>query len=395
MKKKLLFVIPALKLGGAEKSFVNLLNALDYNRYEVDVFFLTRTGVFLDFIPKEVNILPQSQDFSDFSKLFSQSVLKFLKQGKISLIFYKLLFTFSSRLITNPVIKEQQMWKYLKHFFPVQSKKYDIAVSYLEKTSGYYVVEKTDAKKKMGWIHTDLEALGIDFDIENKYLAAFDYLVTVSEGLSERLGEKLPAFKSKIRTIDNINSQKLITALSNEKIDFQFSVGTVNILYVGRLAQEKGLFNALDAMEILIKKGYSINWYLIGSGNKQNEIQKSATAKGIRDKVHFLGVRNNPYPYIKFADIFLLSSFYEGKSISLEEAKILCKPIVITNFSSAKDQILDNDTGLIAEMNAASIAGKIELLIKNKDLSAKLISNLKSSARGNEEEINKLYELIG
>lgn len=394
MKKKLLFVIPALNLGGAEKSFVNLLNAIDYNRYEVDVFLMTRTGVFLDFIPKEVNILPQSQHFSDFSTSFSQSVLKFLKEGQISLVFYKILFTFSSRLIKNPVIKEQKMWKYLKYFFPLQPKKYDIAVSYLEKTSGYYVIEKTDATKKMGWIHTDLEALGIDFDIENKYLAAFDFLVMVSEGLSERLGKKLPAFKSKIRTIENINSQKVITALSTEKIDFLFPEDTVNILYVGRLAQEKGLFNALDAVEILIKKGYRINWYLIGSGNKQNEIQESAIAKGIGDKVHFVGVRNNPYPYIKIADIFLLSSFYEGKSISLEEAKILYKPIVITNFTSAKDQIVDNETGLIAEMNAESIAEKIELLINNKLLSAKMIRNLRNSARGNEEEINKLYELI-
>ncbi len=394
MKKKLLFVIPALDLGGAEKSFVNLLNAIDFKRYEVDVFLMTRTGVFLDFIPKEVNILQQSQHFSDFSISYSQSILKFLKERQISLVFYKILFTLCSRRIKNPVIKEQKMWKYLKHFFPLQPEKYDVAISYLEKTSGYYVIEKTDAVKKIGWIHTDLEALGIDFDIENKYLESFNYLVTVSAGLSERLGKKIPAFKSKIRTIENINSQKIISALSEEKIDFLFPENTVNILYVGRLAQEKGLFNALDAMEILIKKGYGINWYLIGSGNKHNEIQESAVAKGIGDKVHFLGVRNNPYPYIKSADIFLLSSFYEGKSIALEEAKILNKPIVITNFTSAKDQIINNETGLIAEMNAESIAQKIELLINNDVLVAKMIKNLKRSATGNEEEIKKLYELI-
>lgn len=394
MKKKLLFVIPALNLGGAEKSFVNLLNAIDYSRFEVDVFLMTRTGVFLDFIPKEVNILPQSQHFSDFSILFSQSVLKFLKGGHISLVFYKILFTFSSRFLKNPVIREQKMWKYLKNFFPLQPKKYDIAISYLEKTSGYYVIEKTDASKKIGWIHTDLEALNIDFDIEHKYLALFDYLVTVSEGLSERLGKKLPEFKSKIRTVENINSQKIIIALSNQKLDFQFPRNTVNILYVGRLAREKGLFNALNAVEILIKKGYKINWYLIGSGNKQSELQGLAIAKGIGDNVHFFGVRKNPYPYIRFADIFLLSSFYEGKSISLEEAKILNKPIVITNFSSAKDQIIDNETGLIAEMTAESIAEKIKLLITNDNLVAKMVNNLKISAIGNEEEIKKLYELI-
>ena len=120
---------------------------------------------------------------------------------------------------------------------------------------------------------------------------------------------------------------------------------------------------------------------MIGSGNKQSELQESAIAKGIDGNVHFLGIQNNPYPYIKFADVFLLSSFYEGKSISLEEAKILYKPIVITNFTSAKDQIVDNETGLIAEMNAESIAEKIELLINNKLLSAKMIRNLRNSSR--------------
>lgn len=394
MKKKLLFVIPALDLGGAEKSFVNLLNSIDYLTYDVDAFIMTRTGLFLDMVPNEVNLLPLSQDFSDFSISLPKSFMAFLKRGKFNLIYQKLAFTIFNRIHQNPVTKEQKSWKYLKHFFSVQPKEYDVAISYLEKTSGYYVIEKTNAKKKIGWIHTDLEALKIDFAIEKKYLERFDILVTVSEGLSERLSNKLPEYADKIKTVENINSKKIIDSLASKKTEIPFEDNSVNIIYVGRLAQEKGLFNALDAMEILIKKGYTVNWYLIGSGNKKNELEMAAIGKGIQNNVHFLGVQSNPYPYIKAADIFILTSFYEGKSISLEEAKILHKPIVVTNFSSAIDQIEHGKTGLIAEMNAESVAENIEKFINDSELRNQFTENLKNNVSGNETEVQKLYRLL-
>lgn len=394
MKKEVLFVIPALDLGGAEKSFVNLLNAIDYTKYHVDVFLMTRTGMFLDLIPKEVCILPQSDTFSTFSTSFLNSILQFIKQGKPYLALQKVRFSVYNKVENNPVLKEQKSWKYLRYFFAKQPKTYDVAISYLEKTSGYYVAEKTVAKEKIAWIHTDLEQLGIDFEIENTYLQQFTYLVTVSDGLTERLKKKLPQFSAKIKTIENINSKKLIDFLASKTENKSFSKEAINIVYVGRLAQEKGLFNALDAIDILIEKKYPIHWYLIGTGNKKEELEKVAVQKGISGHIHFFGSQNNPYPFIKEADLFILTSFYEGKSISLEEAKILRKPIVITNFSSAKDQIVDGETGLIAEMTPESIAEKIETLLTNVNLVAKLVSNLEQTAFGNETEIEKFYDII-
>lgn len=395
MKKKLLFVIPALDLGGAEKSFVNLLNVMDFERYEVDVFLLTRTGFFLNNIPAQVHVLPQSADFTTFSKPFFSSLFSFLVQAKLNLLFQKLRFTLLSRSSLNSVLKEQRSWKYLKHFFTLQPKHYDVAVAYLEKTSGYYVIDKTKASKKIGWIHTDLEKLGIDFQLELPYLERFDFLVTVSDGLSERLQKKIPQLANRIKTVENINSKIMIGKLAEEKPDIIFPEDRINLLYVGRLAQEKGLFNALDAVEILIKKKHNVHWYLIGSGDQETELQRRAVEKGILENVHFLGTKANPYPYLKASDIFILTSFIEGKSISLEEAKLLHKPIVVTNFSSAKDQIDDRHTGLIAEMNGAAVAEKIELLINNDLLMKKLSKNLKDSAKGNEQEIEKFYNLIG
>jgi glycosyltransferase involved in cell wall biosynthesis len=108
----------------------------------------------------------------------------------------------------------------------------------------------------------------------------------------------------------------------------------------------------------------------------------------------FLGLKSNPYAYISNASAFILPSFFEGKSISLEEAKLLHKPIVVTNFSSAKDQIENEVTGLIADMNATSIAEGLEQLLLNPSLQKDLTSNLKITTFGTENEVTKFYNLI-
>ena len=144
----------------------------------------------------------------------------------------------------------------------------------------------------------------------------------------------------------------------------------------------------------LEKNNLKIKFYLVGKGNIESELKAYALEKGVEQEVVFLGMQENPYPLIKQAEVFMMTSFYEGKSIALEEAKILNKAIVITNFSSAKDQIKDNVTGLIAEMNPESIAEKISLLYHQQDIREKLKANLLQEELGNENEVEKLYQLI-
>ena len=110
----------------------------------------------------------------------------------------------------------------------------------------------------------------------------------------------------------------------------------------------------MEAINLLIKKGLNIKWYLIGAGNMEYDLKRMVSEKNLEDKVTFLGLKENPYPYIRHADIYIQSSKFEGKSISIDEAKILCKPIIITNFRTAKSHICDNVNGLIAEMDPAS-----------------------------------------
>ena len=394
MKKKLLFVIPALEVGGAEKSLINLLNEIDYSRYEVDLFLMSRTGLFLAQVPAAVNVLPESTAFRHFSGPFHISLLHFLKKREMLYFWNKILFTFANRIYRSPVHAEQKSWRYLKCFFPLLEQQYDVAIGYLEKNANYIVADRVKAKRKIGWIHTDLEQLGLDFSFERSHFKKLDYIVTVSEGLTDRLKAAMPEFTAKIRTVENINSKKAILQLAQEEAAVEFDPSFTNIIFVGRLEKVKGVDRALQAINILVRKQYKVRLYLVGDGSERDYLVDQARTLEIMDQVFFLGMKPNPYPYIRNADVYILTSTYEGKSISLEEAKILEKPIVITDFSSAADQIEHQFTGLIAEKNPESIAHHIEQIITDPDLNDKLTANLSQFYSGPESEVQKLYELI-
>jgi len=393
-KKKLLFIINNLNCGGAEKSLVSLLQTIDYSEYAVDLFVFKHEGVFFENLPKEVVVLEEQTIVPYLYSSTKSAILKALKSFNFSAIYLRMVLFFLSKKYKSGVLQEQYFWNYYAKALSKIEKEYDVAIGFQEKNPIYFCIDRVTAKSKIGWIHTDLEKLYLDFDKDYYYFEKLNHLVTVSDGLSDRLRVKLPQFSSKIVTIENIISLNIITELSKERIDVNFDETYFNLIYVGRIAKEKGLFMGLEALKILIEKGHKVRWYLIGDGDQEESLLSEARGYGIDTHIFFLGLKSNPYAYISKASAFILPSFFEGKSISLEEAKLLHKPIVVTDFSSAKDQIEDGVTGLIAAMNATSIAECLEQLLLNPSLQKDLSSNLKNTTFGTENEVTKFYNLI-
>ena len=392
--KKILFVVNNLNCGGAEKALLSLLQTLDYSQVEVDLFVVKHEGVFFKSLPKEIKVLPEPKNIRFFYMSTIKSLFLSLVSLKFKVFYARIMLSLLAKKHKNGVVLEQYFWNYFSKIFTKLDDKYDVAIGFQEKTPIYFCIDKVNATKKIGWIHTDLEVLELDFNKDIEYFNKLDNIVTVSDGLTERLKLKLPQFKSKIATIENIISAKIISNLAKEIVAFNPDKNAFTIIFVGRIAKEKGLFLGLDAIEILINKNYKINWFLIGEGNMKEELRRQAIEKRIQNSIHFLGLKENPYPYLNKSDLFLLPSLFEGKSISLEEAKLLHKPIVITNFSSAKDQIEDGLNGFIAEMNSESIANAIEKLIVNKDLRDQFSTELAATTKGNESEITKFYQIL-
>ena len=396
MKKSILFVIPSLHAGGGEKSLVNLLNQIDYEKYNVDLFLFDKSGVFINSLPKQVKIL----DLPDTYKIFTQglgiSIKTFISQFKFYLAYCRVMFTIKNRIIKNKSKAEQYTWKYLSKSITILDKEYDVSIGYLEKSSIYFIVDKIKSKKKIGWIHTNYESSGMDEKFDRVYFKKLDNLVTVSEECSNSLKVKFPDLKEKISIIYNIVSPKLINELSNRDInkDFIIQDGYINIITVARLSYEKGIGIAINACKILIDEGYKIRWYVLGDGLEKAKLEELILKNKLQDNFKLLGIKENPYPYIKQADIYVQPSRYEGKSIAIDEAKILHKPIVVTNYETAKDQINNNENGFIVEMNEKGLYKGIISIINDVNLQNKLSNNLCNEKLGTESEIYKLYDIF-
>ena len=286
------------------------------------------------------------------------------------------------------------MWSCIKKALPKIDKHYDIAVAYLEGNSVYYCVDAVDADVKIGYVHNDYNQLGFDKNFDRPYFEKLDYLVSVSEECVNVLKENFPHLKDKIKLMLNIVSPSLLNSLGNANAaEYENENGKI-LLTVGRFSQQKGYDMAVEAAKILSDKGYKFKWFAIGKGEMTQQIADSIKELNLEDKFILLGERANPYPYIRNCDIYVQPSYFEGKSIAVDEAKIFAKPIVCTKFPTVYDQLTDGETALLAEINATSIAEKIEALLNSEELCKTLSENLKKEKCGNEEEIDKFYALL-
>lgn len=394
MKKDILFIIPSLSAGGGEKSLINLLEQIDYKKYNVDLFTLNKEGLFLDFVPREVNIIENSIDLEIFKLPLHKSIIKFLSNGKLQLAINRIMFSIKNKKKISVSKREQYAWKYIREAIGSLDKNYDVAIGYLEKTSNYICADCVQANKKIGWIHTDYNKLEADKDFDERYLSKLDYIVTVSEECGEVLKKEFNNLKERVKVIKNIVSPSTIKKMSLENIDIPKNENEKILVSVGRLSYEKGFDIAVKACKILKDNGMKIKWVLVGEGTERSLLEKLINENQLKDEFLLIGASYNPYKYLSKADIYVQPSRFEGKSIAMDEAKILNKPIVATNFSTVKDQITDKVDGVITEMNSEDLARGIMKLLFDSNLKISIENNLKKLKLGTESEIYKLYDLI-
>lgn len=392
MKKKLLFIMNNLNCGGAEKSLLSLLQTIDYSKYDVDLFLFKHEGIFMSKLPKQVNMLEEPHHYRYFDMSIKTALMDCLKNGKFSVALFRLLAGYIFYTEKNAARREQRVWKYLSYTMPALSGTYDAAIGYLEKNPVYFGIEKVKAKKKIGYIHNDYNKLQMDSNIDNIYFEYLDHLVTVSDICGEVLEQRFPQFKRKVEVVQNIVSPTLIHEMSLESSNVYNNKSTT-ILSIGRLNQQKGFEMAVEACKKLVEIGYDIKWYVIGEGEERSKLELMINEYQLCDHFYLIGIKDNPYPYIREADIYVQPSRFEGKSIAIDEAKILNKPIVVTNFTTAKDQITHYENGLIVDMNSTAISEGIIEVMESEALRDSLIECLSKESLGTESEIEKFYAL--
>lgn len=398
MKKRILIVSHALELGGAERSLIGLLEAIDYQNYQVDLFLLRHEGELLKDIPNEVNLLPQISEYT----VLARPMLQTLKEGHILLTFARLFGKIKAtwfnkkNKFTESIVALEYSHKYTFRFMPqIQSQEtYDLAISFL--TPHYIVAHKVNAKKKIAWIHTDYSRVMVDLISEEKMWKVYDNIISISNSVTESFIKVFPKLKGKIILIENILPEKMIKKQVNEIDVSKELVGDgIKLLSIGRYCYQKNFDNVPAICKMILEAGIDVCWYIIGYGPDEVLINKKIQESHVEGKVRLLGKKENPYPYIKSCDIYIQPSRYEGKSVTVREAQMLEKPVIITNYKTASSQVVDGIDGMIVPSENNECAKVIIKILKNPQLLEQLSVNCRSRNYSNFNEIEKIYSLIG
>lgn len=388
--KNILIVIPTLRMGGAEKSLVSLLKALDPQRVAVDLYLFEAGGVLQAEVPDWVNILEADAVTRGMTLELRNYLPEILRAGHVCAAFSRIWMTLRSRISKKPGFS----WNLVKKYIPALEKHYDVAVGYLEGFTDFFVLDKVKAEKKIGWIHTDYTGR-IPHDEEKRYYNRFDQLVTITEVCKHAFETVFPETKGKMCIIENIVLPEEITAKSLERMGDDWKItADYHLVTVGRLDHHKGIDIAAKAAKILKDRGMQFCWHVYGRGAMQSELEQYIRENGLDGYFVLEGLRENPYPYMRCAEMIVQPSRKEGKSIVLDEAKILGKAIVVTDYPSVRDQITDRVTGLITGMTPEAIADGIQQFLKDPALKTRLENNAAREPNGSIRALEIFYHLI-
>ena len=394
--KCILIISHAMEIGGAERALLGLLYSIDYTKYKVDLFLCRHEGELLKEIPKEVNLLDTNQ-----SRYLAVSMKSLLKEKAFKMLYGRL----KAKVLSKNAVKNLKLrpdnqveltyshkctYRYMDFINP--DKEYDLAISFL--TPHYICINKCNAKKKIAWIHTDYSTIDIDVKTELDMWNKFDYIASISDQCTKAFLEKFPTLEDKIIRIDNIVTKEMLEKQSNENID-EMKEDCIKLLSVGRFSYAKNFDNVPEICSEILKSGINVKLYIIGFGGDEQLIKDKIKEYNMQEHVIILGKRSNPYPYIKACDIYVQPSRYEGKAVTVREAQILHKPVIITKFPTSSSQLVDGVDGIVVPMDNKECAKGIVEFINNKELQSNIINNLKNKDYSNSSEVEKIYKLIG
>ena len=393
--KKVLFVIDSLHCAGAEKSLTTLLSLLDYSKYDVDLQLFGYGGALEELVPKEVNIL-KPMEYIKFSSLSTKNaVIKSLKNMNFKMLSSRLKFSLAIRKNNySNAQKARVYWQKVSNVIENNNKEYDIAISYAQGVPTFYVAEKVCAKKKLAWVNVSYKLEDEDRAFQERFYEKYNKIVAVSDSAKNIFLETFPKYTDKLEIIYDINDADFIKKMSEKGQSYNDNYTGLRILTIGRLDNQKGYDMALEACKILKEKGIEFKWYSLGIGPLKDEIEKYIEDNNLKNHFKLLGVKANPYPFIKDCDIYVQTSRFEGFGIAIAEARMLNKPVVTTRFDAVYNQMKDRKNGLVVDMNSQGIVNGILEVINNKELTNEIISYLKTEKKGNTEELEKFYKLI-
>lgn len=375
--KKLLFVITQFYKGGAEVALLNLFRQLPQSEYEVD--FL----IFDQMILKDAqSLIPQIPSWINVCNAAE-------KEGKYAVI--KKAWFKVYRKVTKHQLYRKSAYQFVKN------KQYDVAFSYGEWMSPEFVATKVNAKKKMVWIHADIDKANyvdekILFGYDNKYSG----YIFVSE-CSRLAGERaFPLLRGRSYVVHNMCDDDAIRRLALEGISDEELYPKPWLVSVANLREEKNYPRMVETMKCLKDRGIDIKWLCIGSTANPfllNKINAMIDNYGLHDTFILMGADQNPYRYMAKSHAVLVLSDFESWSLVITEAKLLQIPVIATRTSGALEQIEDNRTGKLVSFEPMEIADVIEEYLSNPSIKKDMGNQLEGFST-NSMTLKEFYNII-
>ena len=382
----------SLKIGGAEKSLITILNMFDYSKYEVDLYLFSHTGEFYNMIPKEVNVIKQDETYNIFEKNRKKSVVKYLSKLDFKSAFFSLCWLIGVLFSKLTRQKLYIGWSCLKKLVKPLDKKYDVSIAFLERKTIYFNVDKVKSNVKIGFVHNDYSKYPYNYKLDKKYFNSYNNIATVSDNCKDVLTNLFPEYADKFVVIKNMVSKEVISSLSKEKNEnFAIEDNCTKIVSVGRLVHQKGFDIAIEICRKLVEDKIDVKWYIVGDGEDRENLENLAKRYHLENNFYLVGADVNPYKWISKADIYVQTSRFEGYGITVDEAKILKKMIIASNIPEFRF-LLNGEKGIIAN-DIEDFCTKIKVLIENPEVAKKYIKNLENEDETN-EEFEKIIKLI-
>lgn len=387
--KKIFIGVPFMKHSGVEVALVNLLKELSKDKeLEIDLYVLKETQIFRTEIPNSINI-----NVIEYENEIYNYNLRFRDVFKIESLTLKIKFLLHHlKLLIYDKLKRYDLFflekmKYSKEI----NKDYDIAIDFHGYSTffSYYVALKVHAKKKVMWVHDENNNW---IKYMNNYFQYYDRFFCVGESVKNNVINNYPLLKNKTSVFYNLIDYKRIREKAKENLSLKKSDTT--IITIGRLEYQKGYDILIETARILKNRDINYIWYILGNGSLKNQIERKIKKYKLNNNVIILDTVDNPYPYIKMADLYVLTSRHEGYCLATLEAKILCKAIIISNINSNKEQIKNNINGYLCDLNPTDFANKIIYLINNQKKKKEFIDKLSKEEYDYTKEVSKIYDLL-
>lgn len=398
--KKVLFVINTLGRAGAETALMELLRRMDPREYEISLYVLLGQGEMIDAVPSHVKVLNRSYDptpvlSKDGKRRLRRSVCKAMfKHGNVFRLFPYLVKNLFAMVCRHKIMTEKLLWRILSDGAERFDTHYDMAVAYLEGGSSYYVSDRVNADCKVAFVHVDYNRAGYTRALDKNCYRNFNQIFTVSDEVRTAFLQAYPECKDKTDVFHNILNQEEILRKSQDGEGFTDDFDGFRLLSVGRLTTQKAFEVSVDAMKLLKDAGYPVRWYVLGDGNQRRMLEDKINKLGLQKDFLLPGAVANPYPFMRMADIYVHASRFEGKSIAIQEAQIIGMPIVASDCSGNREQIISGEDGLLCKFTSQAIYEAVKLLLEDEAMRVRFGEKASLKNANAVAEMDKLLSLI-